>query len=186
MGVDQLIIQTLGVVIAATSVVLYIINLFIQNRKEAKNNKVTLTNQLLQKYLSEEGSQTWAELMNIKWENFNDFVKRYDSSVNPEHFGKRWSMFSSYDSLGYLWRKGLIDEEIVFKNGYMAIQLWARYKPLIVEYRKIAYGENHFADFEYLANELWKKFKLVEPGYTRDRTNFSDDSFEKAYESVKV
>jgi hypothetical protein len=179
-------IQTISVSIAAVSVVLYILNLYIASRREEKNKKITLTNTLLQNFLSEKGSQTWAELMNIKWSSFDDFIKRYDSSVNPEHFGKRWSTFSNFDVLGHMLRNGLVDEDTVYKGGgYLAIQMWARYKPLVEEYRKIAYGKTHFSDFEYLANEMWRRSMRVDPGYTRDQTNFSDDSMQRAFENVK-
>jgi len=174
--VDQLTIQTVGVLVAASSVVLYLLNLFMANRREERNKKVALSQTFLQSLLSAESSKNWAEMLNAKWDSFEDFMRKYDSTVNPEFFGKRWTFFNTFDLLGYLMRKDLVDKETVLKGGgYLSIYMWAKYKPVIDEYRKIAYPRNMYSDFEYLAHEMRREIRLGDPDFVTDKTHFSDD-----------
>jgi hypothetical protein len=180
--VDQLTIQTIGVLVAATSVVLYIANLFITHRKDERTKKITMSQTLLQSILSQESSKNWAELTNARWENFDDFVKKYDSSINPEFFGKRWTAFNTLDLLGYLLKSDLVDAETILRSGgYMAIYLWAMYKPIIEGYHKIAYPNYWYEDFEYLASEMWRMMRKRDPTWLTDRTLFKDDTLVRTF-----
>jgi hypothetical protein len=169
--VDQLTIQTVGVIIAASSVVLYILNLFIAGQREEKNRKVATSINMLQILYKEETTRSMGELLNYTWTDFPDFLKRYDSSVNPDSFAKRSSSFMIYETLGYLLEQGLVDRELVYNNGGMAaIFMWAKFKPVIEEYRKIAYGADMDRYFEYFATEMWKIKKARDPSFSKDLT----------------
>ncbi len=169
--IDQLTIQTIGVLVAASSVVLYIINLFLSGKKEEKNRKIVQSNDVLQMLFSKEHTQILAELLNCSWTDFKDFSQKYDSSVNPDNYAKRATLMGSYEHIGYLLKNGLIDREVVYINGGMpVIHIWAKYKPIIEELRRVAYGRDWGNYFEYLANEMWKMKRVRDPLMLRDDT----------------
>jgi hypothetical protein len=62
-----------GVLIAA---VFYILNLRVQQENmkgTAKNRRATLTNNILQTFLSDEGMAKFLELLSMEWTDFDDF-----------------------------------------------------------------------------------------------------------------
>jgi len=151
--------------------VLYILNLTLQGRREEKNKKIQLSNTMLQTLYREETTRSCGELLNYSWTDMQDFLSKYDSTVNPESFAKRMSVFNIFESLGYLLRNGLIDMELIYVNGGMtSISLWAKFKPVMEEYRKIAYGSDMFSNFEYFAEEMWKIKRARDPSFLRDQT----------------
>jgi len=71
------------------------------NMKETMlNRRATFTNNLLQSILSEEGQLRYIEVLNMQWTDFDDFVKRYDSSVNPQNYAKRGALWDACDTIG--------------------------------------------------------------------------------------
>jgi len=71
-----------GVLVAA---VFYVLNL----RETTKNRRITLTNTMMQPFMSEEGNRLFIDLVNMKWSDLDDFMLRYDSKTNPENYAKR-------------------------------------------------------------------------------------------------
>ena len=180
--IDLLTLQTISVIIAAASVVIYIVNLFLASRREERNKRITLSNNILQSLLSEEGAKRFAELLNTNWIDFNDYQKKYDSTVNVDHFAKRYSLIVNLDLLGYLLRNKLVEPEIIYNSGgFISAWMWVKFKSVIEEYRKIAYGHDAFREFEYLANEMWRMKKERDPTFLTDQTYFPSDAFEKTF-----
>jgi hypothetical protein len=180
--VDQLTIQTIGVVVAATSVVLYIANLLLASQKEERNKKIAVSMNLLQTLCDENTARSIGELLNSSWTDFQDFLSKYDSSVNPDHFAKRSSVFGIYETLGYLLKHGLVDKELVYINGGMSsIFMWSKYKSVMEMYRKIAYGSDMMTYFEYFASEMWRVKREHDHSFVRDQTLGLD--FEKTFGS---
>ena len=176
------IMGSLGVFVAA---VYYIFNMraTLQTRQEANkaqeeqrardetNKKIQLTNNMLQTLLKLETQQISGELLNYTWTDTQDFLNKYDSSVNPDSFAKRMALFNIFETLGYLLKQGVIDQELIYINGGNSVIFhWAKFKPIIEEYRKIAYGSDMFAYFEYFAEEMWKMKHVRDPSFLRDQT----------------
>jgi len=44
---------------------------------------------IMQSFLSEEGALRWVDLLSMQWNDFEDYKKKYDSSVNPGNYAKR-------------------------------------------------------------------------------------------------
>ncbi len=82
--------------------------------------------------MSEEGALRWVDILSMKWEDFDDCVKRCDSAVNIENFAK-WAAFRvTCEAIGYQYRTGAIDLETV----YNVAGIWIRacrikFKPII-------------------------------------------------------
>jgi len=81
----------LGVCIAATY---YVVNL----RETTKNRRATFANLILQSFQSEEGAVRWVDILSMKWNDFDDYVKKYDSAVNKENFAKRAAFWATCDA----------------------------------------------------------------------------------------
>ena len=47
------------------------------------------------------------DMLNWKWDDYDDFVKRYGSQTNHEAHVTRWQVRSWYDSLGWSFRNKL-------------------------------------------------------------------------------
>jgi hypothetical protein len=149
--------QTIGVLVTAASVtvaaVYYIMNL----RETTKNRRATLSMNVLQSFFSEEGNHRMMDLLNMQWSDFDDYVKKYDSSVNVENYAKRQAYWQTCDLLGYLYKTGVLDIQTIYNVGGFGILLvWRKFKTIIEEYRRWEYPSDYLGNFEYLANVLSK------------------------------
>lgn len=177
-------LQTVSVIVAATSVVLYIANLFISSQREERDRKIILTDNILHNQLSEESWKGLADVMNMEWRDFTDFIKKYDSTMNPGLFAKRMSYISTLDYMGYLYKMKVIDAETVYEVvGSQAIWVYAKFKPIIEEYRRISWGMDRFRNLDYLASEMYKIQVQRDPSFKGD--NFYFDSSDLAAAFVK-
>jgi hypothetical protein len=96
----------------------------------------------MQPFVSEEGKRRFEELWRMEWFDFDDFLRKYDSTVNTDSFVKRASAFDVCEIVGLQYRSGLIDFETVFAVCNTSVpQLWVKFRPIIEEYRKRARGE---------------------------------------------
>ena len=134
-------IQAAYYMVAATGVLVaamfYIVNL----RETTKNRRITFTNSVMQHLLTEEGVRREMDCYSMQWTDFDDFKRKYDSRVNPENYSKRNSLWLQYDSMGYLYKSGLIDLDTVANvGGGMLLWDWLKFKPIIEEFRKADLG----------------------------------------------
>jgi len=142
-----------------------------QRERDEINKKIQLTNNMLQTLCKLETQQISGELLNYTWNDTQDFLNKYDSSVNPDSFAKRMALFNIFETLGYLLKQEVIDQELIYINGGNSVIFhWAKFKPILEEYRKIAYGSDMFAYFEYFAEEMWRIKHSRDPSFTKDQT----------------
>lgn len=155
--VDLVVLQSVSYVAAAIGVCVAAVYYALNLRETMRNRRITLTNTLMQPLMSEEGNRRFIDMISMEWKDFDDFMKRYDSRVNPENYSKRMALWSLCESLGYLYRANLIDIDTLFGVTNGVIQyIWIKFKPIIYEYRKTEFGPRAFENFEYLAEELNK------------------------------
>jgi hypothetical protein len=141
----------LGVCVAASY---YVMNL----RETTRNRKVALTTSLMQNFISEEGSRRWAELMQMEWKDYDDYLKKYDWSVNPVNYAKRNTVWNTCDILGYQYMSGQIDLGTVWSICNTAVPMtWVKFGPVIQESKKRGETTKHIWEyFEYLAYVMSK------------------------------
>ena len=150
----------LGVCVAAFY---YVMNL----RETARNRRVALTANLMQNFISEEGSKRWMELMQMEWKDIDEFGKKYDSSVNIDNYAKRNTVFNTMDVIGYQYKQGLIDTGTLWSicNNAVPVTL-AKFKPVFNEYKRRGWFlKNTYENFEYLAYEMAKVMARMDPNY---------------------
>jgi hypothetical protein len=177
--VDLVVLQSLSYTAGAISVVLGVIYYMINLRETTRNRRVTLTNTLMQILLSEEGARRWEELMQAKWENFDDFYKKYDSTVNLDHYAKRDSFCRTFDIFGYQYMSGYLDIGTLWTICNEAVPFtWVKYGPIIEEYKKRGlYTKHVYEHFEYLAYEMSKMMAKEDPTFKMPSIFRSDEYY---------
>jgi hypothetical protein len=165
--VDLALLQLVSYIAGALGVCVAAIYYMINIREQNLNRRVTLTNSLLQSLSSREGFKLQNELWNMKWSDFDDFLKKYDSTVNPDNLTLRGSVFTLCEIIGRQYRSGLIDIDTLFSVCNTSItQLWVKFKPIIEEYRRRGvYSKIEYENFEYLAVELRKLLEKRDPDF---------------------
>ena len=184
---DLVEIQAAYYMVAATGVLVAAVY-YIQNLRVAeRNKKIQLSMSIADRLGSKEFRRDYFTLWKLDWKDTDDFMKKYDSSVNTEdareHWALRWSVWNTYDNLGYLLREGLVNDDIVFNSsGNDSIFIWARYWPMIDYYRRSQLGQRLLDNFEFLAKTMWEMGKArgrVSPGFKGDS---SWDAFRDVFE----
>jgi hypothetical protein len=150
----------MGVCVAAAY---YIMNL----RETTRNRRVTLTTTLMQSFISEEGSKRFIDLLNMEWKDYDDFYRKFDSSVNPNNFAMRNTVWNICDILGFQYMSGLLDLGTLWSACNSAVPAaWDKFGPIIEEYKKRGEMYSHtYEYFEYLAYELSKIMADTDPSY---------------------
>ncbi len=170
----------LGVCVAAAY---YVANL----RLGERNRKTQLSTSIMERLGTKEWQKDFLQLAYYEWEDLDDFMKKYDSTVNPESHAQRWTVWSTYDSLGYLLRERLVDREVLFNSmGVWSIMIWGKFKPVIDLYRRRELGPRWMENFEYLAGEMWviaKSHGTASPGF---KDGLVVDSYRDVFEPSAV
>ena len=178
--VDLSEIQAAYYMLAATGVLVaaafYVINL----RETNKNRRITTTSNILNNFMTTENQLKYLELIKMEWKDFDDFTKKYDSRVNPENWAIRAYFWGAYAVLGYQWKEGLVDIDLIERLTQGPEVIWRRFGSVIQEYRKTDYASDAYKDFEYLANELTRRLRLKEA----DGHFFEIFSHTKPYDEV--
>jgi hypothetical protein len=167
----------LGVCVAA---IYYVVNL----GETSKNRRITLTTTLMQPFYTKEGQKQIIDLLNMKWSDFQDFQKKYDSTVNPENYALRASMWNTCDIIGSQYRTGLLDMKTVYGTCSITLAtLWIKFKPIVENYRKFDYGSDMFENWEYLAKEIMKIKSSRDPSFKGSKSYVKPEEFEQAINS---
>ena len=162
--VDMAFLQSIASLLGYVTVSIAALGFLFNVMETAKNRKVTLTSTLLSTINTEDGQRKYYELMSQEWSDFDDFYRKYDSSVNPDNYVKRLYLWKLFDYTGWQYRKGLVDlETIYYAAGQNILLLWRKYRPIIEEYRKTQYGRGQWVNWEYLAGALEKMSERLDP-----------------------
>ena len=125
----------------------------VRNQNKARQTQTLM--QLRERWLDKEWTADYVELLESNWDDYDDYLKKYDSAVNRDHYTKRYRMWTFYDGIGYHLHKGLIDRESVYHlmQGLGAGMQWRKWKSVIEEYRRRYDNPDWWIWFEYLADE---------------------------------
>jgi len=137
----------------------YILNI----RNQRENRKAQLFMQLYQRKFDQQGLENWFNLLNMEWEDFDDFNHKYNRQSNPEIYALIESQISFYEGLGVLMQEKKIDPDMVYKLvGRRILILWAKMRDMIKGWRLMDHGPgpDYAEPFEYLVGEMIKIRKL--------------------------
>jgi hypothetical protein len=112
--------------------------------------------QIYQQLNSEETHKAWIDLVNLEISDYDEYLQKYDSSVNPAHYAKRAHVWYTYSSIGELLRQGLIDPELLERLSIdlMGTLLWERWEHIILETRERENMPDLWEGLEYLYNRM--------------------------------
>jgi hypothetical protein len=135
----------------------YIMNL----REIRRNRRITLTTDVLQPFQTKEGFSNILDLLGMEWTSLEDFTQKYDHRVNPDNSAARIAMWNKCESIGMLYKEGLLDLETLFGGSQGAIvTLWVKFEPIIEMYRESDLGPMAYQNFEVIAEKLMEYMKL--------------------------
>lgn len=156
-------IQTIGVIITATSVTIAATYYVFTLRMNQRNMKTTLETRQAQLYMqlaSQMTSDSFVEhvinVMNSKWSTLEEFKDWYGDVGSKNQIA--WGMTMNYfENAGVLVRKDLLDIDMV-ATGFAGFtrRFWERMSPVILDQR-VSWGQPRLAsEFEYLYNRLMR------------------------------
>lgn len=154
--------QTLSIIFAGLSIaasIVYYASVLRNANKTQQMQLVTRQTQLFMQFLqvlnSKDNQRVFAELMNLELGDYDDFLQKYDHSVNEEHYGKRSSLWWNYNSIGYLMMDNLIPLDLAYKLvGTPIILMWEKWKDIIFQVRENQNLPVYFEGFEYAYQRL--------------------------------
>jgi hypothetical protein len=166
--VDLILLQTVSYIAAATSVCLAALYYALNLREANRNRRMALTTSLMQSFISEEGVKRFMDLANMQWTDFDDYY--------------RVAYWNACEVLGYQYREGIIDIGTLNAACTQLITtIWAKFKPIIEEYRKFDYAKNTYENWEHLANEMNRTILERDPTYRGPQRGLGGDAYEKAF-----
>jgi len=106
-------------------------------------------------YYSEEYIKAFSEIMSWEYDDYEDYMAKYGSDVNPEAYLMYRKVFGYLEGLGVLVRRGLIDPSLVddLMSGAI-VGYWEKFEPFFIERRKRLNWPQVGEQIEYLYNQV--------------------------------
>jgi hypothetical protein len=162
--VDLVEIQAAYYMVAATGVLVaaayYVMNI----RTNQKNQELILKSQeqsvetrqlqifmnIYQTIMSKEFQRDSEEILHKwEWTDTDDYLQKYGNHLD-EHTIAAYVM-RTYDGVGTLIRKGLVNPELVYDLTYvMVLEMWEKFEAVLCETRRRFNAPQVYVDFEYL------------------------------------
>jgi hypothetical protein len=156
--VDQITLQTIGMLLTGISLTIAATYYTLTLRNAEKTRKTQLFMQLYNHVTSKEFVQNFGDTLNMEWEDYEDFERKWGSGNNTEAYAKRYTVWYAYDGIGYLLKHNLIDIDIAYHlNGTAALYQWSKYESIIKYQREVFNIPELALWFEYLVQEIRKR-----------------------------
>ena len=127
-------------------------------RNSNKTRQTQVIMNLISSFFSTETRLVFEQMMMMQWDDYEDFRRKYDSSVNPENYSYRYNLWKMFDNLGYMLHQGLTDIDTIYNllGGANLLLFWEKFSPIVLKQRE-NYGESdYFEWWEYLIDEVSK------------------------------
>lgn len=150
-------LQSLSITLAALSFVVAVSYYALNLREIGRNRRITLTSTVLEPFMTKEGYGEVMEMLKMEWSDFEDFKSKYDHRANPENANVRMAMWNRFETIGMLYREGLLDLITLYNviGGVLTV-IWFKFKPIIEMYRETEYDKSAYENFEHLAESVLK------------------------------
>ncbi len=153
--------------IAASSVVIGVVNNILSNRRAEKSKQIDLFNRF---YLVRSNEAWWSNLNEFlyihSWEDSEEWLEKYHPAKNIEAYNSFTNLMSYFNSIGYLVKIGELDiSNVADVMGTPIIPVWEKAKPLVYEWRKS--WSTIYRNFEYLYDETVKWREANMPSFYR-------------------
>jgi len=153
--------QTISVVLTGLGLMIALIYYALQIRNQNKTRQAQLFMQIYQTRNTHENMVRWFKLDTWKWNDFEDWKRKYGADVDPEIQALPYEQFATYDGIGMLVKNRMVDVNTVFQLlSEPIVVIWYKFETVINNLRLEAeVGENYMGSFEYLANIMIKMRK---------------------------
>ena len=156
--VDQLTLQTIGILLAGISLTAAAIYYTFTIRNQNRTRQAGLLMNLYETYRNPEFRKQQMTIQNFEYTDYEDFKEKYGFETNPEAWAKWLSVAAFFNGVGILVERNLIDIDLVERLfGNITDRMWTLMGPVLVEFRtqwttqkKRKYELLH--GFEYLYN----------------------------------
>ena len=151
----QMVLSTLQTIALIAAITYYLIIMRNSNKARRIQTVENLHNDLLDLGMNKIG----AELIRMQWTDFDDFRSKYDSTVNPDNFVKRWKWWNYWNGMGYMLHEGLIDIDSIYHivGSIPILNHWNKFGSIVKAQRELYDDPHWFGWWEYLASEITKK-----------------------------
>lgn len=154
--VDSL--QTLLMFVTLISVPVGVFYHILTLRNQSRAREAQFLLQLNQTYQDKEGIRDWYEVLTLQFQDYQDFLEKYDSTVNLENYLQRSRIYRMLNTFGHILKRGLVNPKTVYDgmNGTFIIRMWNSHSPIIRELRKVHNAPLYLEGFEYCATAMKK------------------------------
>jgi hypothetical protein len=126
-------------------------------RNQTKERKIQNFMALLERRRTPQVYRDFFNTMQPQWEDYDEFLEKYDSGVNIEMASLRNALWSFYDGLGLMLKGNMIDAETVYSlSGVQSLLVWFKWETVIKKVREGTLGDDWMENFEYLADKMIK------------------------------
>jgi hypothetical protein len=140
--VDQLTLQTIGILLTGLTVSIAAIYYTLTLRYTRRNQELQLETrqtqlftQFMERTSTSEYIETLKEVLSWTWSDFDDFWDKYGEG-NIDNWFKMGAVCAPYEHLGILLKEGMIDPMLVWHWGGIIRQLWDKFESITMEYRR--------------------------------------------------
>ena len=126
-------------------------------RNQSKERKIQNFMTLLERRRTPQTYRDSFQILQIEWKDYNDYIEKYDSSVDLENASLRNAIWAFYDGVGLSLKENMIDAETVYSLlGMQSLLVWFKWETVIKKIREGTLGDDWMENFEYLANRMIK------------------------------
>jgi len=124
-----------GVIAGFTYYVLTVRNAQRNQQHQLETRQTQFFTQFMERISTQEHLETLKEVLSWTWNDFDDFWEKYGEG-NIDNWFKLMEACASYEHLGILLKEGMIDPMLIWHWGGMVRQLWDKFEPITMEYRR--------------------------------------------------
>ena len=134
---------------------------FLTIRNQNKNQQLVSVYNMISIMRDKEMYRNWYDMLDYEWIDFDDFSRKYKTSEQEPEW---MPVLNYFDSIGILWKKGVVNlEDLSSSMSFAVILLWRKFKPIIEAHRM--YYQGWFSYFEEFAEAVEAKYGDRTPYY---------------------
>ena len=176
--VDQLTLQTIGILITGVSLSIAAIYYALTLRNADRTRRAQLFMQIYSQWNSEEFARMRLEIRKMNYEGYKDAIEKYGLEVNPDSWIARHSLARFYSGLGMLVHDGEIElSRVEDMMGDIIVRFWETLRTIFLRSRETLNIPELYLFLEYLYHLLKRNGPIIRGTYPNRKiilTNLSD------------
>jgi len=156
-------IVEVSAIIAAAGVLVGVVYYILDLRHQTKIRETDLLVRLTEPFVDKEFNSALLLVLGCKYENYDDYVKRYGSAATPpitqEQKEFRLALIAVMNEMelfGQLLKRRIVSVDFMY-DTFSGIALWEKVKPLVYGFRRDQNSPRLWENFESYYNEMKKR-----------------------------